>query len=230
MLGTPHIRMIWHGLYRSLPHRRGEGVDPRQELRRQVRFAMRNPQLIADLFRLHYHHDLAAAQRLYRRRTKLLRELGRPISRRDARSAPAARPEAPRWEQTHRNHRTEATFRASGKQTSRHAPSNRGNAIHAKEPSHGIQIVQNDTGSRRDPQMGRGAPCNPLRGGQHTPGRRGRYSASLLPQRQKPQRRCAARDRLGSVLREVRREWALPGLPGEDRGRRAQQLQQAHSR
>ena len=50
MLGTAHILMIRHGFYRSLPHRRGEGGDPRQELRRQLRVVRRNPHLIATLF------------------------------------------------------------------------------------------------------------------------------------------------------------------------------------
>src|SRR5690348_14491301 len=67
MLGKPHIRMIWLGLYRSLPHREGGGGCPRQELKRQLRFAMRNQQLLEDLFLVHYNHDLAAAQRLQRR-------------------------------------------------------------------------------------------------------------------------------------------------------------------
>jgi hypothetical protein len=57
MLGTAHILMIRHGLYASLPHRRGEGgtgtvTDPKQELRRQLRIVRRNPNLTAALFLL----------------------------------------------------------------------------------------------------------------------------------------------------------------------------------
>jgi hypothetical protein len=52
MLGTAHILMIWHGLYRSLPHREGGGgtgnvTDRKQELRRQFRFVRRNTELTA---------------------------------------------------------------------------------------------------------------------------------------------------------------------------------------
>jgi hypothetical protein len=58
MLGTAHILMIRHGLYRNLPHREGGGgsgnvTDRKQELRRQLRVVRRNPHLIASLFLLH---------------------------------------------------------------------------------------------------------------------------------------------------------------------------------
>src|SRR5690242_14669398 len=75
-----HIPMIRLRLYQALPHRRGEGVDPRQEFRRQLRFAMRNPELVADLFLVHFNKDLAAAQRLRERRMRPA-ETRRPIPR-----------------------------------------------------------------------------------------------------------------------------------------------------
>jgi hypothetical protein len=117
-------------------------THPRQQLRSALRVARRRPQLIAELFRLHYDPHQEAARRLYRRTTTLLMELERPTSRNDARSAPGSRPEAPRREQTSRrvrgtgNHRTEATFPSPGKQTSLRTPSNqqeRNSPI--KEPS-----------------------------------------------------------------------------------------------
>jgi hypothetical protein len=83
MLGTAHILMIRHGFYRSLPHRRGEGDDPRQEFRRQLRVVHRNPNLIAALF-LHQTGllqitddlDFAALRQLHRKQVRLRRKLG----------------------------------------------------------------------------------------------------------------------------------------------------------
>jgi hypothetical protein len=83
MLGTAHILMIRHGLYRSLPHREGGGgtgnvTDRKQELRRQLRFVRRNPHLIAALFLLQAgllqigdDLDLAAARQLRREQARL---------------------------------------------------------------------------------------------------------------------------------------------------------------
>lgn len=77
MLGTAHILMIRHGLYASLPHRRGEGVgnvtDRKQELRRQLRVVRRNPNLIAALFLLQTGHrlDFTAVRELHRERARL---------------------------------------------------------------------------------------------------------------------------------------------------------------
>jgi hypothetical protein len=56
MLGTAHILMIHHGLYRSLPHREGGGMggttDPGQELRRQICNALLHSDLVGNLVRL----------------------------------------------------------------------------------------------------------------------------------------------------------------------------------
>ncbi|HEX6773779.1 MAG TPA: hypothetical protein VF126_17220 [Acidobacteriaceae bacterium] len=64
--------MIWHELYRALPHREGGGGCPRQEFRRQLCFVRRNHELIADLFlvKTGQDHDLAATQRLLERRAR----------------------------------------------------------------------------------------------------------------------------------------------------------------
>ena len=77
MLGTAHTLMIRHGLYASLPHRRGRGTGnvtyPKQELRRQLRFVRRNLQLIANLVRLRANLpiDPEAHTRLLHQRAKL---------------------------------------------------------------------------------------------------------------------------------------------------------------
>jgi hypothetical protein len=86
MLGTAHILMIRHGLYRSLPHREGGGgvgnvTDRKQELRRQLRVVQRNPYLIATLFLLKTgllqtddDLDFAAARRLHSEQARLRRK------------------------------------------------------------------------------------------------------------------------------------------------------------
>jgi hypothetical protein len=79
MLGTAHILMIRHLLYKALPHRRGEGgtgyatpAQARQEFRRQLRFVRRNPALIGLLFAdqgfRQPQDDLALLPRAFRRR------------------------------------------------------------------------------------------------------------------------------------------------------------------
>jgi hypothetical protein len=78
MLGTVHILMIRHGLYRSLPRREGGGgkgnvTNPKQELRRQFRFVRRHTDLIGDLARIRagLPIDPDTASRLRRCRLRL---------------------------------------------------------------------------------------------------------------------------------------------------------------
>jgi hypothetical protein len=109
MLGTVHILMIRHGLYASLPHRRGEGgtgtaTGRRQELRRQLRFVRRNLELIANLVRLRANLPVDPednARLLHQRaklRARLLTHRQNAVIRSEARSTvilskgPAIRP------------------------------------------------------------------------------------------------------------------------------------------